>query len=129
MMSRIGKQPISLPSGVSVTVDNDTISAKGPKGDLQLSGLPNVSVAVTDDLIQVNRENDEKLARSNHGLMRALIQNMVTGVSQGFEIKLELNGVGYRVSAQGQELKFNLGFSHEVTYKVPERVQVTIDQN
>lgn len=128
-MSRVGKQPIAVPNGVNVAVDKGTITATGPKGNLQQTGLPGVSVEINQDQIQVSRANDERTARANHGLMRALLQNIVTGVSQGFERKLELNGVGYRVSAQGQEVKLNLGFSHEVVYKVPESVQVSVDQN
>ena len=128
-MSRIGKQPIDLPGGVTVTVDNDSITVNGPKGSLQQFTLPEVDVAVQDNQILVSRKNDEAISRSRHGLMRALIANMVNGVSKGFERKLELNGVGYRVQSQGENLKLNLGFSHDVMYKVPSGVQVSVDQN
>jgi large subunit ribosomal protein L6 len=128
-MSRIGQQPITVPSGVSVSVDKGVITASGPKGNLQQFGLLGVKVEPSEGRVDVSRNSDEPTIRARHGLMRSLIQNMVTGVSQGFERKLELNGVGYRVSAQDQELKLNLGFSHEVVYRIPEGVQVTADQN
>ncbi len=128
-MSRIGKQPIDLPGGVTVTVDKDFITVNGPKGNLQQFTLPEVDVVVKDNQVLVNRKNDEAISRSRHGLMRALVANMVTGVSGGFERKLELNGVGYRIQVQGQDLKLNLGFSHEVVYKIPAGVQVAVEQN
>ena len=128
-MSRIGQKPITLPSGVTLTVEKGTITANGPKGSLTLGALPGIKVQATDNQINIDRSNDEKLVKAKHGLMRSLVQNMVTGVSQGFERKLELNGVGYRAAAQGQDLKFNLGFSHEVVYKVPSDVQVSVEQN
>lgn len=128
-MSRVGKNPIAVPSGVIVTLDDDFITAEGPKGKLQQFTLPNISVVMEDSQIIVRRNNDEPSTRSRHGLMRALIQNIVLGVSEGFEKKLEINGVGYRVQLQGQQLKFNLGFSHEVVYKVPEGVGVNVSQN
>lgn len=128
-MSRIGKMPISLPAGVEITVEKESVIVKGPKGALQQFSMPSVSIAVKDGEIIVERSSDDQQSRSKHGLMRSLIQNMVLGVSQGFEKKLEINGVGYRVQAQGQDLKFNLGFSHPVVYKVPEGVAVSVEQN
>jgi len=128
-MSRVGKQPISVPGGVTVTVDKDFITVNGPKGSLQQFTLPEVDVKVEADQVLVSRRDDEAISRSRHGLMRALVANMITGVSGGFERKLELNGVGYRVNAQGQDLKMNLGFSHEVVYKVPAGVNVAVEQN
>ncbi|HVO86523.1 MAG TPA: 50S ribosomal protein L6 [Candidatus Binatia bacterium] len=128
-MSRVGKQPINLPSGVTVTADADFITVNGSKGSLKQFTVPGVQVKVEDSQVIVTRENDEAANRARHGLMRSLVNNMVTGVSQGFEKKLEINGVGYRVAAQGSDLKFNLGFSHDVIYKVPEGVQVSVDQN
>jgi len=128
-MSRIGKLPIALPSGVNVVADKDNITVTGPKGELKQFNLPDISVAAAGGQIEVKRANDQDKTRANHGLMRSLVNNMVTGVSQGFEKKLELNGVGYRVQAQGQELKLNLGFSHDVIYKVPQGVQVSVEQN
>lgn len=128
-MSRVGNQPIEIPAGVTVMVDNNGITASGPKGTLKQSPMKGVKVATNLDKILVNPINDEAPNRAKQGLMRQLISNMVEGVSKGFERKLEVNGVGYRVSAQGQELKFNLGFSHDVIYKVPEGVNVSVDQN
>jgi large subunit ribosomal protein L6 len=128
-MSRIGKLPISVPSGVTVEVDNDFITVNGPKGSLKQFTLPGVNIAVDDGQVLVTRVNDEAQNRARHGLMRTLLYNMIIGVSQGFEKKLELNGVGYRVNAQGADLKFNLGFSHDVVYKVPTTVQAKVEQN
>jgi large subunit ribosomal protein L6 len=128
-MSRVGKQPIKVPSGVTVTVDNDFVTVNGSKGSLQQPMLPGIKIAQEDDSVLVSRQNDEAVNRARHGLMRSLVNNMVSGVSQGFEKKLEINGVGYRVQQQGQDLKFNLGFSHDVIYKVPEGIQIAIEQN
>ena len=128
-MSRVGKQPIDIPAGVTVGVDNDGITANGPKGTLKLSSMSDIKVTAESDKILVSRANDEAINRARHGLMRSLLQNMVTGVSRGFERKLEVNGVGFRVVSQGQDLKFNLGFSHDVIYKVPPDAQVAVDQN
>lgn len=128
-MSRIGKQPIELPAGVSVTIEKRTVTATGPKGSLQQSTAEGVDVAVRGSQVVLSRNQDNRQTRAHQGLVRSLIQNMVKGVSQGYERKLEVNGVGFRVSAQGQELKFNLGFSHDINYKIPEGVQVSVEQN
>lgn len=128
-MSRIGKLPIKIPSGVTITVDDDFIAVNGPKGSLKQFTMPGLSVQVEADQAIVSRASDEKIVRSKHGLMRSLLNNMVAGVSQGFERKLELNGVGYRVAMQGADLKFNLGFSHDVMYKVPTGVNISVEQN
>lgn len=128
-MSRIGKQPIQIPSGVTITVDDNEIIANGPKGSLKQFTMPGIKISQGEGELTVGRVNDEAQNRSKHGLMRSLINNMVTGVSQGFEKKLEINGVGYRVQQQGENLKFNLGFSHDVIYKVPAGIQTTIEQN
>jgi large subunit ribosomal protein L6 len=128
-MSRIGKMPIQIPSGVTVEVDSDFITVNGPKGSLKQFTMPGVKVAVEDAQVSVTRIDDEAENRARHGLMRSLINNMVAGVSQGFEKKLEINGVGYRVQPQGADLKFNLGFSHDVIYNVPSTVQVRVEQN
>ena len=128
-MSRVGKMPVSLPSGVNAAVNATTIDVTGPKGSLSQSLLPEVKVSVAEGKIDISRTNDEKLARSNHGLMRSLLNNMVRGVSQGFEKKLEINGVGYRAQMQGSDLKLNLGFSHDTIYKVLPGVNVSVDQN
>ena len=129
-MSRIGKLPISVPSGVTITVDpNREITVTGPKGSLQQFALPGITTALDSDKLIVTRVNDEAENRARHGLMRALINNMVIGVTEGFSKKLEINGVGYRVAPQGTNLKFNLGFSHDVIYKLIPGVIATIDQN
>lgn len=128
-MSRIGKQPIDLPSGVTITVDDKKITVNGTKGTLEQFIMPGVKVAQQENQVVVTRENDEAANRARHGLMRSLVNNMVHGVSQGFEKKLEINGVGYRVAQQGADLKFNLGFSHDVIYKVPAGIQVSVEQN
>jgi large subunit ribosomal protein L6 len=128
-MSRIGKVPIQIPSGVTVKVANDFITVNGPKGSLRQFTMPGISVSVEDGQVHVGRANDEAENRARHGLMRSLVNNMVSGVSQGFEKKLEINGVGYRVQPQGADLKFNLGFSHDVIYKLPSTVQAKVEQN
>jgi large subunit ribosomal protein L6 len=128
-MSRVGKMPIQLPSGVTVEVTDDFITVNGPKGSLKQSTLPGVNIAVEDGQVVVTRVNDEAQNRARHGLMRALLNNMITGVNKGFEKKLEINGVGYRVNAQGADLKFNLGFSHDVMYKLPSTVEAKVEQN
>jgi large subunit ribosomal protein L6 len=128
-MSRIGKQPIDLPSGVTITVDDKKITVSGTKGTLEQFTMPGVKVAQEENQVLVSRVNDEAANRARHGLMRSLVNNMVQGVSQGFEKKLEINGVGYRVAQQGTDLKFNLGFSHDVIYKVPQGIQVSVEQN
>lgn len=129
-MSRIGKLPIPIPSGVTITVDDKhEVTVVGPKGTLKQFGQPFVKVDVTDNEVIVSRENEGQIARAGHGLMRALINNMVTGVTKGFEKKLELNGVGFRVSGGGQALDMALGFSHPVKYNAPEGIQLTVEKN
>lgn len=128
-MSRVGKLPITIPSGVTVTATPSEITVAGSKGTLKTSGMPGIMVEQKDAELIVTRASDEPKVRARHGLMRALINNMVTGVSQGFAKKLELNGVGYRVNLQGADLKLNVGLSHDVIYQVPEGVQVAVEQN
>jgi large subunit ribosomal protein L6 len=128
-MSRVGKLPIKIPSGVTITVDASEITVSGPKGTLKQFTMPGITVKQEGDEILITRINDEPKIRAKHGLMRALLNNMVAGVSQGFSKKLELTGVGYRVNMQGANLKFNLGFSHDVIYAVPTGVTATVEQN
>jgi large subunit ribosomal protein L6 len=128
-MSRIGKLPIAIPSGVTITVDPDEITVAGSKGTLKQFTMPGVTVTQEDGQVVVTRDNDEPKNRAKHGLMRSLINNMVVGVSQGFSKKLELNGVGYRVALAGAGLKFALGFSHEVNYALPTGITATVEQN
>ncbi|MCL2371430.1 50S ribosomal protein L6 [Candidatus Saccharibacteria bacterium] len=123
-MSRIGKLPIKIPTGVTITVGADDITVAGAKGTLVLPHQNFVKVEVVEGEAIVARENDEAEARAKHGLQRALINNAVTGVSEGFEKKLEVNGVGFRLSGGGQEIDMALGFSHPVKYKAPEGVQL-----
>ncbi len=128
-MSRIGKLPIEIPSGVTITVDPDVITVAGSKGTLTQFTMPGVAVKQEDNKIVVTRDNDEPKNRAKHGLMRSLINNMVLGVTQGFSKKLEINGVGYRVSLAGNALKFNIGYSHEVTFTLPQGITATVEQN
>lgn len=129
IMSRIGKQPVSIPAGVTITVDDSAVIVKGPKGELSQPLLPGILVKVEGETITVTRESDEREHRSKHGLMRTLINNMIVGVTEGFEKKLEVTGVGFRVSLAGTSLKMSLGFSHEVEYKLPDGIQAKVEQN
>ncbi len=128
-MSRIGKQPIDIPSGVTITVDPEVIIVSGSKGTLSQFTMPGIDVKQDGSQVVVTRIDDEAPNRSKHGLMRSLVNNMVVGVSNGFSKQLELNGVGYRVALAGGGLKLNLGFSHEVNYTLPQGVTATVDQN
>ena len=127
-MSRIGKLPIQIPSGVTITVDSDVIAVKGAKGELTVPHLSDVTVTVEDGVATVTRKSDEKVSKSQHGLQRALLNNAVVGVTQGFEKKLEVNGVGFRVSGGGQSLEMSLGFSHPVKYTAPEGINLTVNK-
>ena len=124
-MSRIGRKPINIPAGVTVTVDANVVSVKGPKGTLTQKFHPNMNIAVEGNEILVTRPNDDKENRSLHGLTRTLIHNMVIGVTEGFKKELDVNGVGYRVQKQGKNLVMNLGYSHQVI--VPEIEGITIE--
>lgn len=128
-MSRVGKQPIAIPSGVTITVDKAEITVAGSKGTLKQFTMPGIIVKQEDDELLVSRADDEPKTRAKHGLMRALLSNMVQGVSQGFSKKLEINGVGYRVAQQGAGLKLNLGYSHDIMYDLPEGVTADVQQN
>jgi large subunit ribosomal protein L6 len=128
-MSRIGKLPITVPSGVDVTIDGQTVTVKGPKGQLSHTVAEPITVARDEDgTIAVNRPDDERKSKALHGLSRTLVANMVTGVTAGYEKKLEIVGVGYRVQAKGPTtLEFALGFSHSVTVNAPEGVTFTVE--
>lgn len=128
-MSRVGKLPIAVPSGVTITVDDDFVTVTGPKGTLQQFTMPGVTVKQEGAEILVTRESDAAEHRAKHGLMRALVANMVTGVTTGFSRKLEINGVGYRAAMEGAKLKMQLGFSHDIYYTAPEGVQVSVEAN
>jgi len=124
-MSRIGKLPVNLPKGVSIDVsDSNVISVKGPLGELKQSIDKDLKVEVVDNTVILTRPSESKIHKSMHGLSRALIANMVEGVSQGFKKELELVGVGYRAEAKGQLLEMSLGYSHEIILQVPEEVKV-----
>lgn len=128
-MSRIGKLPISIPSGVTITVDANEITVAGSKGTLTQFTMPGITVAQEGEQVIVSRASDEQMLRAKHGLMRSLVSNMIVGVSQGFSKKLEINGVGFRVAQAGAGLKFNLGFSHDVIYNLPTGITAAIEQN
>lgn len=128
-MSRIGKLPVAVPAGVTITVDQGNVSVSGPKGTLNQFVLPEVTLDVNEGQASVTRKSDEKVSKSQHGLMRALLNNMVQGVTQGFEKKLELNGVGFRVSGGGNQIDMTLGFSHPVVYKAPDGITLTVEKN
>ena len=123
-MSRIGKQAVSLPDGVTATVEGSTVTAKGPKGELSVVLNDDVLVKMEDGAIQVDPRDQSKRSRSQWGMSRTLVSNIVEGVKEGFEKKLEINGVGYRAAMQGKNLQLALGFSHEVLYEVPEGIQI-----
>ncbi len=123
-MSRIGKVPVPLPGGVSATVEGSTLSVKGPKGTLTMPMLDDISYAIEDDRIVVRPANETKRARSFWGMHRTLVQNLVTGVSDGFTKTLEITGVGYRATAQGKNLRLQLGYSHDVNIAVPDDLEV-----
>jgi large subunit ribosomal protein L6 len=128
-MSRIGKQPINVPAGVTVEVTNGAVIVKGPKGELTQQLSDRVTVVVADGVVTVNRKDDEKYSRADHGLYRSLIGNMVQGASEGFTKQLEVNGVGFKVAMNGKGLKMALGFSHDVEYQPPEGVELSVEQN
>ena len=121
-MSRIGKKPVAVPDGVTATVDGKTVTAKGPKGELTYVVNEEVLVALEDGAINVSPRDGSKDARSKWGMSRTMIENIITGVSSGFERKLEINGVGYRAAMQGKKLQLALGYSHDVIYELPEGV-------
>ena len=128
-MSRVGKLPIAVPSGVTITVDESNVTVTGPKGTLSQFTVPGVSYKLEDGQFTVSRESDIALHRANHGLMRALINNMVIGVTKGFEKKLEINGVGYRANMEGKNIKLSLGYSHDITFEIPEGIQAKVEGN
>jgi len=127
-MSRIGRLPISVPSGVSVDIDGTTVTVKGPKGTLVHEVPAPISVAKAEDgTLEVTRPNDERMARSLHGLTRTLVSNMVVGVTDGYTKALEISGTGYRVVAKGNDLEFALGYSHPVYIEAPEGITFSVE--
>lgn len=127
-MSRIGKQPIQIPTGVTITVGPQFITVAGPKGSLEVPVQTNTTTQISDNVITVTRSDDEPKSRAWHGLQRSLLNNAVIGVSQGFEKKLEVNGVGFRLSGGGQTIDLSLGYSHPIKYTAPKGVDLKVDK-
>ena len=126
-MSRIGRMPVTIPSGVNVTIDGREVTVTGPKGRLSLEVKEPIEVSQSDGVVTVTRPNDEGSVRALHGLSRTLVANMVTGVTEGYRKTLEIVGVGYRVQARGENLEFSLGFSHPVTVSPPEGITLRVE--
>ena len=123
-MSRIGKKPVPVPQGVTVTIEGRTVKVKGPKGELQCQLVDLVNVKQEGDEVIVSPVDDSQLARAAWGLSRTLVSNMVVGVTDGFSKALEINGVGYRAAVQGSGLQLNLGYSHDVVFQIPSDIQI-----
>lgn len=126
-LSRIGKMPITIPNGVTVTPEGNTLTIKGPKGELKQVLFPDIELRIDSQQMNLVPRNQTEETKARHGLLRSLIQNMVTGVSEGFKKELEIQGVGFRVSLAGKALKFHLGFSHEITFQIPEGIEVNVE--
>ena len=126
-MSRIGRLPVSIPSGVDITIDGQTVTVKGPKGELSHEVAAPITVDRGENGIEVSRPDDERDSRSLHGLTRTLINNMVLGVTEGYEKKLEIHGTGYRVQARGSNLEFALGYSHPITVEPPAGITFAVE--
>ena len=128
-MSRVGLAPIAVPSGVEVKIDGQNVSVKGPKGTLQVDVPEPISIVQEDRELRVSRPDDHRKNRSLHGLARSLVNNCVVGVTEGYEIKMEIHGVGYRVQQKGKDLEFALGYSHPVPVKADEGITFAVDGN
>jgi large subunit ribosomal protein L6 len=126
-MSRIGKSPVNIPSGVDVKLNGTNVTVKGPKGELSQEIDSCVTVKIEDNVITLSRESDAPSHRAKHGLYRALLQNMIVGVSEGYKKELEVIGVGYRAIATGQQLELSLGFSHAIIFELPKDIKVSAD--
>jgi len=126
-MSRIGKQPIPVPKGVDVSISGDVVSVKGPKGQLQVNTLPGVTAAVEDGNLNITRADDEPQTRSFHGLIRALLANATTGVTEGWSKQLDIVGIGYKAESRGASVIFNLGYSHPIDFAVPNGIEIDVD--
>ena len=126
-MSRIGKQPIPLPKGVDISISGDVVNVKGPKGQLQVTILPGITAAVEDGNLNVTRADEEPQTRSFHGLVRALLANATTGVSEGWSKQLEIVGIGYRAESKGKSVIFNVGYSHPIDFAVPDGIEIDVD--
>lgn len=128
-MSRIGKNPITVPSGVELSIQGNVVSVKGPKGELTQEVDEHLGLEFADNVLTLTRPNDEKDMRAKHGLYRALINNMVVGVSEGYSVKLQMVGVGFRAASQGQQLNLSLGYSHPIVFELPAEVKVVAETN
>ncbi|MGG3692419.1 50S ribosomal protein L6 [Heyndrickxia ginsengihumi] len=128
-MSRVGKKPVEIPAGVTVTINNNDVTVKGPKGELTRSFSPDIAINIEDNIINVTRPSDSKNHRALHGTTRALLANMVEGVSKGYEKSLELIGVGYRAQKQGKKLVLNVGYSHPVEFDPEEGLEIDVPSN
>jgi large subunit ribosomal protein L6 len=128
-VSRIGNKPIALPKGVELQVAGGDVICKGPKGELRQAMIDGIGVDVADGVVTVSRSNDQRRQRAFHGMVRALLQNMVTGVSEGFTRKLQIVGTGYRAEVEGSTLVLNLGFSHPLRYDIPTGISIEVDRN
>ena len=128
-MSRIGKQPIAIPAKVKVEVNGQQVSVEGPKGKLKWELPRRTSLKVENGKVVVARQGDDAQAKALHGLSRALVNNMVRGVSEGFSKKLEIQGVGFKAAVQGQTVNLSLGYSHPIAYPIPDQIKVTVDEN
>jgi large subunit ribosomal protein L6 len=126
-MSRIGRLPVTIPSGVQVTIDGQNVTVKGPKGELAHTVVAPITVEQGEDSLQVKRPDDERESRARHGLTRSLINNMVLGVTEGYEKKMEIHGTGYRVAARGSNLEFSLGYSHSITIEAPAGISFAVE--
>jgi len=125
-MSRVGKVPIEVPDGIEIKLNGSTVSVKGPKGELEATFDSRITIAVEKGIVTVTRGNDEKQSRALHGLTRALIANMITGVSEGYEKILQLIGVGYSAELKGKNIIFSLGFSHQILFEAPDGIDFEI---
>ena len=126
-MSRVGNNPVAIPSGVEINVNNGEVTVKGPKGELTQQVDSRISVAVEDGQVVLSRSSEEKQDKAMHGLYRALINNMVVGVTEGYKVQQELVGVGYKAEVKGQILEMNLGFSHNIYMQIPSEIKVTAE--
>ena len=126
-MSRIGRMPITVPSGVEVTINGQHVSAKGPKGSLALTVAEPIKVSQADGVISVARPNDERMVRSLHGLSRTLVANVIEGVTNGYSLTINIVGVGYRVAEKGKDLEFQLGYSHVINFPAPEGITYKVE--
>jgi large subunit ribosomal protein L6 len=128
-MSRVGNAPIQLPAGTAVVENDGMVQVKGPKGELSQAVIKYTSIEVVDGVVSVKCADESRTARANHGLMRALLNNMVNGVSTGFSKQLEINGIGYRADVRGSNLVLNLGYSHQISFAIPKGINIAADKN